>query len=1164
MLVDLGRNDLSRVCVPGTVRVERFMEPERYSHVTHLVSEVVGELRDGVTPFELLRACFPAGTVSRRAEGARDADHLASSRATGAASTPARSATCFPEQREIDTCIAIRTLVLRDGVAYLQAGGGIVADSDPAAEHQECLDKLRRARGGDRPRGGGAPMILLIDNYDSFTYNLAHLFGALGDEVTVRAQRRDRRGRGGALAPSHLVVSPGPGRPADAGASRAILERLAPDDADARRLPRPPGDRRGLRRRGRLRARARARQGEPVRHDGNGHLRRAAASRSTRAATTRSPRRGCPDVLEPTAYADDGEVMAVRHRELPVGRRPVPSRVGAHARRARRSRATSCEGSLDDPGARSRALLDGHDLTRDEAREAMNEIMRGDATPAQIAGFLVALRAKGETADEIAGCAEAMREHVAPRAARSARTSSTSSAPAATAQNTYNISTAAALVAAAAGAAIAKHGNRAASSATGSADVLEALGFRARARAGADRAVDRRARLRLPVRAGAPPGDAARRARPARARDAYGVQRARPAHEPCRRARAGARRLLAGARRARSPRRSSSSARRARTSSTAPAASTSSRRAARTSSARSTTARSREYELDPLDLGDRRAAPGELRGGDPGDERRARCATCSQGADGGHRSAVLLNAAGGDRRRGPRRGPARGARARARGDRLRRRRRAARRARGVLAGGAADEVRRRARAARGSRAIAEVKRRSPSAGDIRPDADVDGARRRRTPAPARRAISVLVDERFGGTIDDLARRARRRPTRRCSRKGFFSTEEQLRELREAGADAVLLHPARPRRRDDRAAARATRTSSASTRSSRRTTPTSCSARSRSTRRSSASTRATSRPSRSTATRSSSSSRARRATAIVIAESGVHTRAQGAAAELAGADAILVGIGADAGARPGREAARAALPPAREGLRADAPGGRRRRGRGGRRPARLHLRGREPAPRTGGARRARHGAVGGRLRRRRGGDATPISSSSIPTTAARCAAATRCSCARASEVATRARPALGGRATRRTGARAPRPKGASCSRAGSARRTSRDAIAAVRPWAVDAASSLEREPGVKDHARVRAYVEAARTMSTSALRHLRRPLRPRDADPGARRARARLARGARRRRRSTRSCTTSLTTYAGRPTPLTLARALRARASGSTSSARICCTRARTS
>ena len=122
-------------------------------------------------------------------------------------------------------------------------------------------------------------------------------------------------------------------------------------------------------------------------------------------------------------------------------------------------------------------LLDGHDLTRDEARGTMNEIMAGEATPAQIAGFLVALRAKGETADEIAGCAEAMREHVlrvSPRRADLVDIVGTGGDGA----NTYNISTAAALVAAAAGAGIAKHGNRAASSASGAAAVLEAMGFR--------------------------------------------------------------------------------------------------------------------------------------------------------------------------------------------------------------------------------------------------------------------------------------------------------------------------------------------------------------------------------------------------------------------------------------------------------------------------------------------------------------------------------------------------------------------------------------------------------------------------------------------------------------------------------------------------------------
>jgi anthranilate phosphoribosyltransferase len=122
-------------------------------------------------------------------------------------------------------------------------------------------------------------------------------------------------------------------------------------------------------------------------------------------------------------------------------------------------------------------LLDGHDLSRDEARTVMNEIMGGEATPAQIGGFLVALRLKGETPDEIAGCAEAMREHVL--AVRPTRDDLVDTAgTGGDGASTINISTAAALVAAAAGAGVAKHGNRAVSSASGSADVLEALGFR--------------------------------------------------------------------------------------------------------------------------------------------------------------------------------------------------------------------------------------------------------------------------------------------------------------------------------------------------------------------------------------------------------------------------------------------------------------------------------------------------------------------------------------------------------------------------------------------------------------------------------------------------------------------------------------------------------------
>jgi anthranilate phosphoribosyltransferase len=121
-------------------------------------------------------------------------------------------------------------------------------------------------------------------------------------------------------------------------------------------------------------------------------------------------------------------------------------------------------------------LLDGHDLARAEAREAMSAIMAGEATPAQIGGLLVALRLKGETPEEITGFAVAIRDHalaVRPRRDDLVDTAGTGG----DGQATINISTAAALVAAAAGAGVAKHGNRAVSSASGSADVLEALGF---------------------------------------------------------------------------------------------------------------------------------------------------------------------------------------------------------------------------------------------------------------------------------------------------------------------------------------------------------------------------------------------------------------------------------------------------------------------------------------------------------------------------------------------------------------------------------------------------------------------------------------------------------------------------------------------------------------
>jgi anthranilate synthase component 1 len=140
MLVDLGRNDLSRTCAPGTVRVKRFMQAERFSHVTHLVSEVEGELPEGMTPFETLRSCFPAGTVSG-APKVRAMQII--TELEGHRRGPYAGAVLYAlPDGTLDACISIRTIVLAGGVARMQAGAGIVADSDPAAEHQECLNKL--------------------------------------------------------------------------------------------------------------------------------------------------------------------------------------------------------------------------------------------------------------------------------------------------------------------------------------------------------------------------------------------------------------------------------------------------------------------------------------------------------------------------------------------------------------------------------------------------------------------------------------------------------------------------------------------------------------------------------------------------------------------------------------------------------------------------------------------------------------------------------------------------------------------------------------------------------------------------------------------------------------------------------------------------------------
>ena len=141
MLVDLGRNDIGRVSAPGTVTVPRFMEIERYSHVMHIVSNVEGEIAEGLTGLDALRACFPAGTVSG-APKIRAMEIIAELE-TDRRGPYAGAAGYVDFSGGMDTAIALRTIVIKDGVVSMQAGGGIVADSTPEGEHAESLHKMR-------------------------------------------------------------------------------------------------------------------------------------------------------------------------------------------------------------------------------------------------------------------------------------------------------------------------------------------------------------------------------------------------------------------------------------------------------------------------------------------------------------------------------------------------------------------------------------------------------------------------------------------------------------------------------------------------------------------------------------------------------------------------------------------------------------------------------------------------------------------------------------------------------------------------------------------------------------------------------------------------------------------------------------------------------------
>jgi anthranilate synthase component I len=141
MLVDLGRNDLGRVCDYGTVKVEQLMNVERFSHVMHLVSSLRGRLREDVDCFDALMACFPAGTVSGapKVRAMEIIEELERTRR----GIYAGGVLYMDFAGNLDSCIALRTMVVKNGVAHVQAGGGIVADSTPEGEYQESVNKSR-------------------------------------------------------------------------------------------------------------------------------------------------------------------------------------------------------------------------------------------------------------------------------------------------------------------------------------------------------------------------------------------------------------------------------------------------------------------------------------------------------------------------------------------------------------------------------------------------------------------------------------------------------------------------------------------------------------------------------------------------------------------------------------------------------------------------------------------------------------------------------------------------------------------------------------------------------------------------------------------------------------------------------------------------------------
>ncbi len=342
-------------------------------------------------------------------------------------------------------------------------------------------------------------MILVIDNYDSFTYNLVQYLGEIDADEEIKVTRNDTitLDEIAALAPTHIVVSPGPGTPDDAGISLSLVARFAPT------VPilgvclghQTIGQAFG----GKIARAERLMHGKvsPVHHDGRGIFNGVPSPFTATRYHSLIVEEPLSDSLEITARTPEGEMMALRHKKYPVvgvqfhpesfltehGHQLLRNFLEIdHQRGAEGKRAFAASHQpFPAPGALSiqdalAQVIERRDLTELEAEQVMTRIMEGQTTSAQIGAFLTALRMKGETVSEIAGCARAMRRSAVAVNPRRTDTLVDTCGTGGDKSGTFNISTTAAFVVAGVGQPVAKHGNRSISSKCGSADVLEALG----------------------------------------------------------------------------------------------------------------------------------------------------------------------------------------------------------------------------------------------------------------------------------------------------------------------------------------------------------------------------------------------------------------------------------------------------------------------------------------------------------------------------------------------------------------------------------------------------------------------------------------------------------------------------------------------------------------